>query len=189
MGRPLIPVLTVVFALAGCTAGFAEDGAAAISRLRSSDPRLSGLIEVATEQSATFRTLAAAIQASNGIIYVEPGSCGHGVRACLKIWMQVSGPTRFLRVVIDMANRSNDLEILRSLGHELQHVVEALGDPTIKDGPTMFNYMKRMAPTDNNRFETTAAVGVGNSVYDEMRQAARRAKSPGSAITAQDSPS
>jgi len=144
------------------------------SRLRSTDSRLAGLIEQATLGSATFRHLSATVEESNGIVYVEPGSCGHGVRACLKIWMQVSGDTRFLRIVIDTANRANDLEIMRSLGHELQHVVELLGDPTIKDGPTMFNYMKRMAPTDSNRFETTAAVNAGNAVYDELREAARR---------------
>jgi hypothetical protein len=38
----------------------------------------------------TFRKPLTAIEATNGVVHVEPGSCGHGVRACLKIWMEVS---------------------------------------------------------------------------------------------------
>jgi hypothetical protein len=153
--------------------GFAQEAATATPRLRSSNGKLADLVGRATERSATFRTLTAAIQASNGIVYVETGSCGHGVRACLKIWMQVSGPTRFLRIAIDTKTRPSELEIMRSLGHELQHAVEVLKEPSIKNGPTMFNYMKRMAPTDSDRFETTAAVHAGNAVYDELREASR----------------
>jgi hypothetical protein len=39
----------------------------------------------------------------------------------------------------------------------------------VKDGVTMFNFLKRTAPSDSSRFETTAAVNAGNAVYDELR--------------------
>ena len=58
------------------------------------------LIDLAATRSLTFRNLVSLIQASNGMVYVEPGECGHGTRACLKVWMQASGSTRFLRVVV-----------------------------------------------------------------------------------------
>jgi hypothetical protein len=158
-------VLTMTEAPRATAAG---TGATA-SRVRSDDRGLAGLIDQAARGSETFRRLRATIQASDGIVYVEPGSCGHGVRACLKMWMSVTGPNRFLRIVIQRATSDSDLEIMGALGHELQHAIEVLSAPAVRDGVTMFNYLKRTAPTDGNRFETTAAINAGNAVYDELR--------------------
>jgi hypothetical protein len=33
----------------------------------------------------------------------------------------------------------------------------------------LYNYFRRLAPTDNNRFETTAAIKAGDLVQDEIR--------------------
>ena len=120
----------------------------------------------------------ATIQASNGIVYVEPGACAHGVRACLKMWMQASGPTRFVRIAIarSKSQGDTDIEIMSSLGHELQHAIEVLREPKITNGVTMFNFFKRTAPTDNNRFETAEAVNMGHAIYDELRRASRLAR-------------
>ena len=137
-------------------------------RVRSSDRALAGLIDQATRGSETFRRLITSIQASNGIVYVEPGRCGHGVRACLKMWMQVSGPNRFIRIVIDRSKSDRDVDVMGSLGHELQHAVEVLSEPAVTNGVTMYNFLRRTAPTDGNRFETTAAVNAGNAVIDEL---------------------
>jgi hypothetical protein len=72
--------------------------------------------------------------------------------------------------VIDRSTRRTDIETMRSIGHELQHAIEVLGEPTIIDGRTMFHFLQRTVPTDNPRFETTAAVNAGNAVFDELRQ-------------------
>lgn len=138
--------------------------------VRSSDRALADLIGKATRGSQTFRNLLARIETTNGIVYVEPGKCRTGVRACLQMWMHVSGPNRFVRIVIDRSIRPSEIETMRSIGHELQHAIEVLREPTIIDGATMFNFLKRTAPTDNPRFETTAAVNAGNAVFDELRQ-------------------
>jgi hypothetical protein len=153
-----------------CLAGQAS---VAIPRVRSSDRALGDLIDRATHASKTFGQLLASIETTNGIVYVEPGKCSHGVHACLQMWMKVSGPNRFLRIQIDRSTRHPDIETMSLIGHELQHAIEALGDETVRDGVTMFNFFKRFAPTDNNRFETTAAVNVGNAVYDELRESSR----------------
>jgi hypothetical protein len=142
------------------------------ARVRSDDPALAALIDQATRRSDTFRRLLATIQASSGIVYVEPGPCGHGVRACLKMWMHVSGPDRFVRIMIQRPTTDTDVEVMSALGHELQHAIEVLSAPAVRDGVTMFNYLKRTAPTDNNRFETTAAINAGHAVYDELRRGA-----------------
>jgi hypothetical protein len=151
----------------GCNV--AAEASSTTTRVRSSDSDLAGLIDRATRGSETFRRLRATIQASDGIVYVEPGKCGHGVRACLKIWMQVSGPNRFVRIVINRSKADRDLEVMGSLGHELQHAVEVLREPAVTNGVTMFNYLKRTAPTDSDRFETTAAIIAGDAVVYELR--------------------
>ena len=142
-------------------------------RVRSSDSTLVALIGEATHRSRTFSQLVQAIEATNGIVYVESGKCSHGVRACLPMSMQVSGPNRLVHIVIDRTRHTSDIETMTFLGHELQHAIEVLSDPTVHDGVTMFNFYRRMAPTDNTRFETTAAVDVGNAVFDEVRASVR----------------
>jgi hypothetical protein len=87
--------------------------------------------------------------------------------------MQVSGPNRLVHVVIDRTTRASDIETIALLGHELQHAIEVLADASVHDGLSMFNFVKRMAPTDGDRFETTAAVTAGNAVYDELRASGR----------------
>ena len=141
--------------------------------VRSSDPRLAELIDRATRESATFRGLVDTVQASNGIVYVEPGACGHGVQACLKIWMQVSGANRFVRIAINQSTRRCDIEVMSAIGHELQHAIEVFSEPGIKDGVTMFSFLERTAPSIQKRFETTAALNVGDRVDDELRAASR----------------
>jgi hypothetical protein len=168
--RPLVyTVVGICPATSRASQGVAAEASSTTTRVRSEDRALAGLIDQATRGSETFRRLLATIQAWNGIVYVEPGACGHGVRACLKMWMQVSGPNRFVRIVINRSKADRDVEVMGSLGHELQHAVEVLSEPAVTNGVTMFNYLKRMAPTDSNRFETTAAVNAGNAVIDELR--------------------
>jgi hypothetical protein len=55
------------------------------------------------------------------------------------MWMQVSGPNRFVRIVINRSKADPDLEVIGSLGHELQHAVEVLREPAVTNGVTMFN--------------------------------------------------
>jgi hypothetical protein len=168
-GRPPgLAILTAGLATGGAGRGVVAEAPSPTPRVRSSDRDLAGLIDQAARGSATFRRLITSIQASNGIVYVEPGRCGHGVRACLKMWMQVSGPNRFIRIVIDRSTSDRDVQVMGSLGHELQHAVEVLSEPAVTNGVTMYNFLRQTAPTDGNRFETTAAVNAGNAVIDEL---------------------
>jgi hypothetical protein len=154
---------------AGAGQGLAAEASSTTTHVRSDDSALAGLINQATRGSETFRRLLATIEASNGIVYVEPGACGHGVRACLTMWMQVSGPNRFVRIVINRSKPDRDLEVRGSIGHELQHAIEVLREPAVTNGVTMFNFLMRMAPTDSNRFETTADIDAGDALIYELR--------------------
>ena len=54
-----------------------------IDHVRSRHEGLRTMIRIASEQSVTFRRMVDTINVSGGIVYVEPGVCRHGVRACL----------------------------------------------------------------------------------------------------------
>jgi len=142
----------------------------AIGRVRSSDASLAALIDRAAAHSPTFQRLLESVEHAHGIVYVEVGTCTHGVRACLQMWMKTVGPNRFLRVVIDASKISSDAEKMGLVGHELQHAVEALSESGVTDGVSLYNFFRRLAPTDNGRFETTAALHAGDDVQDELRR-------------------
>jgi hypothetical protein len=167
--------LLVRVALIASVCGLAQSAAAAgddppIARVRSSDASLAALIDRAAAHSATFQRLLASVERSNGIVYVEVGKCKHGVRACLQMWMQTVGPNRFLRVVIARQKGDSDVEVMGLIGHELQHAVEALSEAGVTDGVSLYNFFGRFAPTENSRFETTAALDAGDSIQEELRR-------------------
>jgi hypothetical protein len=162
-------IVAVGIGMLGASVCAAGQNVPSSPRVRSSDPTLVALIGDATLRSKTFRQLVQTIEATNGIVYVDSGKCSHGVRACLPMSMQVSGPNRLVHIVINLTTRASDIETMTSLGHELQHAIEVLEDPTVHDGLTMFFFYRRTATTDSNRFETTAAVNAGNTVFDELR--------------------
>jgi hypothetical protein len=153
--------------------GEAAADEAGMMRVRSSDSTIATLIDQAATRSLTFRKLLTLIQASDGMVYVEPGRCGHGTQACLMVWMQASGSTRFLRVVVNR-KRSSDEDLLSSIGHELQHSVEALSEPGIVDSLGLYNFFSRTAVFGgSNRFETIEAIKAGDAVREELRARVR----------------
>jgi hypothetical protein len=156
----------IVSVLAHAPLVAAED--APFFRVRSSDQAISEFIGLAATRSLTFRNLVALIQMSDGIVYVEPGECGHGTRACLKLWMGASGSTRFLRVVVNRRRAYSDVDFMGSIGHELQHTVEALSEAKTVNSTGLYNFFTRTA-ISGERFETTAAIIAGDAVRHELR--------------------
>jgi hypothetical protein len=153
----------------GQAAGTVGIPAAPNARVRAEDPALSALIRQAIDQSATFRGLVEAIQATDGIVYVIRGRCGHYVRACLLLWMANAGPNRMLRVVVDNS-RQTDIETMASLGHELRHALEVLAEPSVRTGYGMLSLYKRNGAVQGETFETEAAIAAGDAVYNELRR-------------------
>ena len=138
-----------------------------IPRVRSEDPAIAGLIAAASAASRTFRGLADAINDTNGIVYVESGKCGHGVRACLTHSIQVAGPHRILRVVVDL--RRDRTELMGVIGHELHHALEVLREPSITTTEQMFFHLYGMSMNSTGRFETQGATDVGDQIERELR--------------------
>ena len=148
---------------------------AGTAHLRSSSPVINAAIESAIERSATFRGLVAAINASDSWVFVNEGDCGHGVRACF-VSVRSSGSYRFMFVLIDA--RKRDGELIASIGHELRHTIEVIGEPTVRTDSAKFFFYERIAMHGSSgERETLAAMDAGNAVRSEVIRFNRQAKS------------
>jgi hypothetical protein len=162
----VIQVALVCCSLAafGATAGAQQ--APRIPRVRSENPLLSATIARGAEQSTTFRRLMEAIDATDGLVYVLEGKCGQGVRACLHMSLELSGPNRLLRILVS-PSRAPGCELIASIGHELQHALEALSNPRIRTSFGLSSFFHQIGPEGPRRFETRKAIETGVAVEKE----------------------
>jgi hypothetical protein len=136
------------------------------ARVRSTNPAITAVIARAHLQSQTFRELVTTIDNSDGIVYVEEGECGLGVRACLAN-VTAAGAHRMLWVVVD--TDQDDWDLMGSIGHELRHTIEVLGDPSVTSNAAMFMLYSRIGWRGMGRaFETHEAVEAGTLVRAEV---------------------
>jgi len=71
------------------------------TRVRSSSQYLELVMYEASARSQTFRHLVEEIEHSDGIVYVEPGTCRHGVGSCLSMTLVQTGGFRMLQVLVN----------------------------------------------------------------------------------------
>lgn len=135
------------------------------------DAAIEVLIEETSRASTTFRALVAAVGNTNGLVYVEQGTCRHGVRACLLLSVTVAGPHRILRILLDL--HRDPLQVMAALGHELQHALEVLADAHLTNMRAVYLFYKRVASTTNDAFETDDAIRAGLQVEREVKASGR----------------
>lgn len=162
-------VLLVVVTLVPTAA--AAQSSPTMPRVRSEDPLIAQLIADAPAMSATFRDLVAAIDATNGIVYVQSGRCGRGAKACLAHSLQLAGPHRILRVLI--STRRDRQGLIGAIGHELHHALEILHDLDITTPQGMFFHFFGASTSITNRFETKDAIEAGVRIEYEVSTATR----------------
>src|SRR5438552_15568 len=147
MIRRSIGTLLLTFSLAGVSsearafpmagAGDAVGAECSVGpRVRSSHAYLRAMIDEALVRSSTFRRIVEAIEATDGIVYVEHGDCKHGVHTCLVLNVTAAAGYRILRVIVDA--RQPDWDVMASIGHELRHALEVLEDPGLVDMSRVF---------------------------------------------------
>ena len=141
-------------------------------RVRSGHPYIRAMIAEAARRSATFRRLVSDIEATDGIVYVEQGACGHRVHACLAMAVTPAGDYRILKVLIDA--RQRDWNVMASIGHELQHALEVLTNTRGTRFEGIFFFYQREGVTTGDSFETTAAVRIGTAVERDVSSFSKR---------------
>ena len=140
-------------------------------RVRSSHAYLRAMIAEAVVRSSTFRALVDAIEATDGIVYVEHGDCRHGVRACLVLDVTAAAGFRILRVIVDA--RQPDWDVMASIGHELRHALEVLEDPGLVDTASVYLFYAQAHHEKDRPFETRTAINAGFAVRNEVSSFAR----------------
>jgi len=132
------------------------------------------MIAEAQVRSATFRRLVDAIDATDGIVYVEEGNCHHRVRACLPPLVTTTDEFRFLRVLVDA--RQDDWQVMSDIGHELQHALEVLVHPNARTNADVFFVFDRDNVGSSSGSvgskelrETQAAVAAGDDIKKELK--------------------
>ena len=144
----------------------------ATTHVRSSHPYIRAMIAEAQVRSPTFRRLVDSIEGTDGIVYVEQGDCYHRLRSCLPPLVTAAGAFRFLRVIVDP--RQQDWEVRSDIGHELQHALEVLSDPTARTDASLFFLVSKSSFGAAEIRETPEAVTAGESIKKEVKAFARR---------------
>jgi hypothetical protein len=175
----------LTLAVSGIAAGAQE--VQQISRVRAENPVIATAVTQGLHQSTTFRRLIEAIEATDGLVYVLEGDCGLGVRACLHMSVELAGPNRLLRVFVN-PKRAPGCELVASIGHELQHVLEALSNRRIRTTAELTSFFHRIRPNNPGRFETMKAIETGMAVEKEAcnQPASRSQPAPGCAERPQE---
>jgi len=158
-------VLAALVAASGASAQAGPPGAAE-TRLRAADRLAAILLETGQARSATFGELAAVIERSDLIVYVEtrPG------RLPGQLQFVAATPTcRFLRVSVRTPGLPR--EQIAWLAHELRHAVEIAGAPEIREQASLRRYYERAGDGGRygNHAESPAAQAAGLRVSIEMR--------------------
>jgi hypothetical protein len=151
-------------------------------RVRSTHPYIRAMIAEVQVRSATFRRLVHAVEATDGIVYVEEGDCHHKVRACLPPVVTSAGDFRFLRVLVDA--RQEDWQVMSDIGHELQHALEVLRDPHARTNANLFYLWLRASFDTADIYETAEAVNAGDAVKSEVKAFAGSSSTKGLSRTA-----
>lgn len=174
--RRLLPIVVLIVLGGTARAAAAADPDDAIPRVRSTHPYIRAMISEAQVRSDTFRQLVTAIEATDGIVYVEEGDCGHSVRSCLPLSVAPAGGFRILRVLIDA--RLPDWEVMASIGHELQHALEILRDPSATSNEAIYFLFSSQHSPSGDAFETRDAMNKGTTVRKEVARFARKSSRP-----------
>ena len=170
--QQVLGTIAITFA-AACVPSLAAaaDEPQPTTRVRSEHPTIARLITEATERSATFRGEVAAINDTDGLVYVHDGQCGRGVRGCLQHTVELAGPYRLLRILVDL--RGSDAELMALIGHELRHALEVLSDPRIRTDNAISWLYRQVPSAATFAFETEAAQQAGWAVRAELRAYAK----------------
>ena len=175
----MVTVLVLALSLGSADVEHSLSGLPA-SAVRSSDRSIQALLVEAVRDSATFKRLVEALDASDGLVYVESGTCRRGadkLNACLVNDVVAAGGRRYLRIFVDL--HMHPVDLAGSIGHELQHAVEVLNDRSVTSMASMLAFYQGDGRNGARSYETPAAVDAGLRVGREISTSRRRALNAG----------
>lgn len=136
-------------------------------RVRSMSNNMADLVQRTAARSPTVAAMLKTIEASDVILQVD-FRLDPALPRAVTTFMGVSGEVRYVRTVINPTLPAR--ERMELLGHELQHVIEIVSNPEIRDQQSMRSVFMAIGWTDgpNGPFETAAAIEVQRQVRSEL---------------------
>lgn len=178
--RTLLALLVGVVTCTDATAASPDDSrtearsAKAEARLRPQDPRLAQLLRAGVARSSTFRSLVNRLEAGRVIVYISLSQRLHSSLAGKLTWMTSAGHFRYLKATLNADQSANQL--IATLAHELQHVIEVSEDSGVVDQRSLLALYRRIGrpsvPGSTASWETEAARDMGYQVRRELISAA-----------------
>jgi hypothetical protein len=169
--RLLVSIVTSALVLVATHPAVAESRRPR-GHVRAIDSDLRYLLSLGYEQSATFRSLIDALDASDVIVYVERDhKRRRGVAGSMR-FVTHAGGHRYVRITL------YELELTRTatalLGHELQHAAEVASAPWVVDQETCASLYREIGHYSSCRgseecFDTAQAVDTGYQVLRELQ--------------------
>jgi hypothetical protein len=130
---------------------------------------ISALLDAGSRGSATFEQIVVAIEHTDGLVYVEPGTCpGYRIKGCLLHRMSAIGESRYLWIAMDM--HDEPINLMVRLAHELRHALEILSDASIRTDRAIFSFYQSDGSPVTRTFETAAALATGAAVRRELER-------------------
>jgi hypothetical protein len=137
-------------------------------RVRTACARVQRLLAEGLRHSPTFRSVMAALDRTDVIVYVE---FHRGLRAAIAGRLMMVPSTGFQRYArIQLAPGGSLQEQIGTLAHELQHAVEVGEAPEVRDPMTLQQLYTRIGITSLGRhsYDTLAAQQTGRRVRLEL---------------------
>jgi hypothetical protein len=146
------------------------------SHVRFDDDRIAEVFRFVVERSATFRRLVADLDASDCIVYVQPGTCARRRRPACLGYIKATPGARYLGIRLAPGEHMPVAAV--HLAHELQHAVEVAHDPSVMDGAGIASLYSRIGFLNCPAgelicWETRAAQNVERVVLSEIDHAHR----------------
>jgi hypothetical protein len=142
---------------------------ASVTRVRTPDMRIKAALAEGQKRSASFRRVLKRVEELDVIVYVEMQPLLRTRLAGTTTWVTATKNFRYVRVSLNPA--LSKFQIVAALAHELEHVAEIGGAPSIVDIRTLTNYYREVGiekslPSDE--WETEAAKVTGQLVRHEL---------------------
>lgn len=174
--RLLPAAIALLLTTAGAVAATAESlttDAPRYFQIRTTDRRIAGAVDLGLRESQTFRDLAARVNASDVIVYVEADCVMPSGLDGRLTFLSATGGYRYVVVKVNAALSLPRLASL--LGHELQHAREIADSDAIVDAATLsqayahgIGYRNRVTGWSGPAYDSEAAIRAGEEVLREV---------------------
>jgi hypothetical protein len=143
------------------------------THIRSDDLDVRTLIDIGMAKSATFRSLAASLNDTDTVVYVQPILIPNRLGGYMPHRIATHAAGRY--VIVAIAADASDARRIGVIGHELQHALEIAQAPEVGRTRTVVDLFARIGfrgGTSRGAYETIAAIDVERAIRDELVKAA-----------------